>query len=142
MHPEPSRHALSRGHRSVERQRRDRAGTAIPALTISGVAVGIMEPPSIGDRGDDLTPARSSDGRFALWLAGEITASADPWIPLTDVDESRTLAFRQALLVRWQKGKSFNFDLSADRADKVFETFAADWNHEFCFFIREERRRD
>src|SRR5438105_1743268 len=59
-----------------------------------GVAVGMMEPSPIGDSADDLTPARSADGRFLLWVAGEIAANDDFRIPLAQVDQSRTRAFR------------------------------------------------
>jgi hypothetical protein len=44
---------------------------------LAGVAVGVLDSPPIG-RAERLTPAVSVDGRFTLWMAGEMFASRLP----------------------------------------------------------------
>ena len=68
---------------------------------IAGVGVGVLEPPPLDGKAEDLDPVGTEDGRFMLWMVGEAVASGDPLLPLGDVAESRTRAFRRALLSRW-----------------------------------------
>jgi hypothetical protein len=67
----------------------------------AGLAIGVIEPPALRDEVDDVEPAQSADRRFTLWMAGEAYASHDPGLELRDVAQSRTHAFRRALLQRW-----------------------------------------
>jgi hypothetical protein len=73
----------------------------IATWTVPGVGIGVIEPPAVGGERDDLEPAASGDRRFLLWMAGEAFTSHDPDLPLRDAAESRTRAFRRALLERW-----------------------------------------
>ncbi len=66
-----------------------------------GVGVGVAEPPVPPGQPADARPVGAVDGRFLLWMAGEVFASADPDLPVRSADESRTPAFRRALLERW-----------------------------------------
>src|SRR5262249_7045188 len=67
----------------------------------AGMAIGGLGGPlPRGDAGD-LEPAVTADRRFTLWMAGEAFASYDPALKLRDAAESRTGAFRRALLDRW-----------------------------------------
>ena len=87
-------------HRMAEALRVD-AGQRISAWLAPGLAIGVIEPPTLGGEPDNLAPAVSRDRRFFLWLAGEAFCSGDTGLPLGDVAESRTQGFRQALLDRW-----------------------------------------
>ena len=69
--------------------------------TPSGLGIGVIEPPALPEDPDDLEPASAADGRFLLWMAGEAFVSHDPKLPLRNAAESRTRAFRRALLDRW-----------------------------------------
>lgn len=70
-----------------------------------GLGIGVIEPPALDGEIDDLEPAATEDRRFLLWMAGEAFRNDDQALPLRDVAESRTRAFRRRLLERWlQKG--------------------------------------
>jgi len=73
----------------------------IGCWTPPGLGIGVIEPPALSDDPDDVEPASSADHRFLLWMAGEAFVSHDPKLPLQNVAESRTRAFRRALLDRW-----------------------------------------
>jgi hypothetical protein len=76
-------------------------GQRIGVWTPPGMAIGVIEPPAMSDDTDDRAPARSADGRFLLWMAGEAYVSGDAALPLENAAASRTQAFRRALLERW-----------------------------------------
>jgi len=73
----------------------------LSTFTCGGFGLGVFESPSLEGDGDDLRPAHSADGRYALWMAGEAFASGDAGLPLRDCAASRTPAFRELLLDRW-----------------------------------------
>ena len=77
------------------------AGQRISAWLAPGLGIGVIEPPVLAGELDDLHPAVTQDRRFFLWMAGEAFRSADRGLPLAHVTESRTGAFRRALLDRW-----------------------------------------
>jgi len=76
-------------------------GQRVCGWTRSGLGIGVIEPPVLGDDVDDLDPASTADERFTLWMAGEAFVSHDSSLRLRDAAESRTRAFRRALLDRW-----------------------------------------
>ena len=59
---------------------------------LPGVGVGVLEPPPIGTDADDFSPVSSEDGRYTLWMAGEVFGGDD---------NGRTPAFRRRLLSEW-----------------------------------------
>ncbi len=77
------------------------AGQRIGVWQVAGGGIGVIEPAALAGEVDDLEPATSADRRFTLWMAGEASASGDPALPLPGVEQSRTRAFRRALLERW-----------------------------------------
>jgi asparagine synthase (glutamine-hydrolysing) len=76
-------------------------GQRIGCWIFSGLGIGVIEPPALPDDACDIEPASTADRRFLLWMAGEAFVSHDPKLPLRDAAESRTRAFRRALLDRW-----------------------------------------
>src|SRR5262249_19251802 len=77
------------------------AAQRLAVWSVLGLGIGVIAPPLLSRDGDDLEPAMTADCRFQLWMAGEAYSSGDPALALRDAAESRTRAFRRALLERW-----------------------------------------
>jgi len=65
--------------------------------SLPGLAVGLLELPTIEPAERVYAPATSSDGRFFLWMAGEVFAG-DSLLHVPEVDATRLLPFRRLLL--------------------------------------------
>lgn len=76
------------------------AGQAWATWELPGFALGLLaHPPREGSLQQLARPAVAGDGRFHLWLAGEVFA-APASLALEGAEESSTHAFRQRLLTR------------------------------------------
>lgn len=87
-------------------------GQQLDITTCPGVGVGILEPPAVVR--EALRPVQSEDGRFLLWVAGEVVPNGGHRLPLAGTISSST-EFRRLLLSRWlEDGVATIADLDGD----------------------------